>query len=231
MRRLVTDFAYLIAFVFAAAAFIAALPGSVYAGPIAKFEFTAQVFFAGEPWTSAGINVGDAVSGSVSYDLASADTEGDGDFGRYFQTLASGVSVSVGGLNFTSSNYIVDILDDPLFAFDSIGFLFNENVSDGGITVLGLGNSPFFSLSGPSTVFDGDALLTAIDLSLFTVSRFGGLLADGQGATQLQYEITSVTRIPEPASQALFLAGLLVIVPVAYWRRRPRPTTAGYSAT
>ena len=184
------------------------LSGKAEAVPIAKFKFTAEVYSSGDPWTSNGINVGDSVTGIISYDLASADTQADPDFGRYYQTVTLGVQISVGGFTFASSNYFVDILDSDLFGSDGITFEFNEDVTDGAITVLGLGSSPFFDISSSAELFDGDDLLSNIDLSLFDF-RFGGLLAAGAGASQLQYEITSVQRIPEPAAVVLFAAGLL----------------------
>lgn len=198
------------------------------AGPIATFQFTGEVYFSGEPWTSNGIGVGDTVNGIVSYDLASPDTDSDPDRGRYLQTLTMGVQISVGGFVFSSSDYVIDRRDDPLYGADGIGFQFNTDVSDGGITVLGLGNSPFFDLSGPTNIFDGDALPTQIDLSLFT-DRLGGLLAAGQGATQLQYEITQVRQVPEPATMALLLLGLAGLAGFAR-RQRVVASVAGSNA-
>lgn len=201
-----------------AVAALVVLSGRAEAVPIAKFKFTAEVDSAGEPWTSNGISVGDAVTGVVSYDLASADSVPDPDFGRYFQTVPQGVRISVGGFTFVSSNYFVDILDSDLFGDDGISFEFNENISDGGITVLGLGSSPFFDLSSSLELFDGDDLLPNIDLGLFDF-RFGGLLAAGTGAAQLQYTITAVQRIPEPATAALLLAGLMGLFGFAQARK------------
>ncbi|MDJ0739889.1 MAG: hypothetical protein QNJ91_09240 [Gammaproteobacteria bacterium] len=180
------------------------------AAPVLKFEFTGTVDVAGAPWSTNGINVGDPVNGFFSYDLNSTDSEASPDFGRYAQSAPLRAEVSVGGFTFGSSNFSVDIFDDDLFIFDGITVTFLEDVSDGGITVLGFNNSPFFSLSSPSDIFDGDALFTDIDLGLFP-DRFGGLLADGPGASQLQYTITSVTRIPLPATAVLLCLGLAVL--------------------
>lgn len=193
------------------------LCGRAEALPIAKFQFTARVSFSDVPWTTNGINVGDTVTGIVSYDLASTDSQASPDFGRYNQSIVQGVQISVGGFTFASSSYFVDIQDDDLFLTDGIAFEFNGDVSDGGITVLGMGNSPFFDLTSSTNIFDGDALFSKIDLNLFD-TRFGGLLAAGTGSTQLQYEILSVQRIPEPASAALLVAGLMCLF--AFARRR-----------
>lgn len=199
-------------------ALMLALSGRAMAEPIVSFRFEAVVDFADVPWTDNGIAVGDTVSGVFSYDLMAPDSSADPNFGAYNQSIAFGVSISVGGFVFTAADYLVQIYDDPLYSFDGITILFQNDISDGGITVRGLGSSPFLSLSGPTDLFDGDALLPTIDLSRFT-NRFGGLLAED--GTQLQYTITSLARIPEAATLPLLMSALSLLVLLSWRRRKP----------
>ena len=184
------------------------------------------------------LSVGDAYSGSFSYDTMAADANPDPGTGFYPNNFS--ITATVNGYSFSSSTSVLDCPDcGGITVSDQTGAGFVDSLSvmtspldgSGFAPVIGPqlnGFAPFtlgLYLDGPSTIYNSDGLPPTLMLSPFTgyqMFRFrfsndgggGNAVADG---TITYLTLVTTAPVPEASTSAMLALGLGAL---AFVRRR-----------
>jgi hypothetical protein len=183
------------------------------------FNFTAVATGASGNWAAEG-QVGDAVTGSFTYDLATLDYSGGATLGNYDIASPPGdISVTFGSLTLSSSNNPT-FVDEVKVNFTGTlhQFNFRTIVSDAAYTNTTYGN--FSLLLKDCTVGVGcsgaapDALSSDVLPSSFNLGDWDAAsgfvqIPTNDGGGTLSFAITSI--VPEPGTGLLLGMGLVAL--------------------
>lgn len=180
-----------------------------------QFNFTATVTYTNQ--TLPGVNLGSTFNGSFSYDPAHPDYANNyGNVGNYGFGLGS-ISANINGTQVNAKHLTI-------YVFDNQGGNVEDGITLSGGYPLSVGNASYASGSVGFNLASKPGNTTAvtnIDIPLsYNVSAFDGnstlnygwLQTDGgQGGTIMQFNVTSITAVPEPGSLALAAVGLTLL--------------------
>ena len=190
---------------------------------VAKFNFTGVVLnINGDPF-SLGVHRGDHIAGSFSYETSTPNEFSNSLQGRYRQSIPGGFSIFINLHRFTASPYAIDIGNDPMVMVDSFNVSTIGTLGPGGYTPANISVDNAAGVPGEmsmglrdhtQSVFSSVQLPVDIKLSRFdggvgSVYQFTG---DPANVQQISYEVTSISSVPEPATMALWVVGLLYAI-------------------
>jgi len=191
-----------------------ALSGSVQRAEAITVDFSGTVTYV-YPALSGTFNTSQMISGSYSFDPATADTNAAADTGVYLGAL-TGMSFTVGSYAVGSSgtNNRISVFDNYAWSDADDYVVQNDSLSGAALS----GYSPFrvfLNLSDPTkTVFSSDALPLSPDRSNFQWATWE-LQFSTSASASLQFirgDITSLSvasaPIPEPSTLLLIGSGL-----------------------
>ena len=183
------------------------------------------------------LSVGDAYTGSFTYETTAVDANPDPAFGFYPSGFS--INVLVNGYSFSSTTSVLDLAYGGITVADSPYVGSNDDV---GVATIALGAAtgspvigpqlngfaPFalgLELEGPGTLYSSDALPPTLVLSSFTsdqtfrlrFSNDGGQSNAGAVGTITYLTLTSTPPIPEASTSAMLALGLGAL---AFVRRR-----------
>jgi len=187
------------------------LPANQAMATLVTFNFTGTV----------NHHISTPLSGSITFDTSTADSNGSGSIGRYNDAITSltvklGTFSGVLGSESAGNNNFIRIVNT------SSHDLFDVRAPLAGST----GEHIFFriTLKDPSgTAFNNDYLpTTPPSLGDFAKDRFRLVFEDGNGTVRIRGSLTSLTAVPLPAAVILFGAGLIAMVGLGAgsWRKR-----------
>ena len=204
------------------------LPANQAVAGLVTFNFTGAVSQVSTPLFPA-LNTGQTLTGSFTYNTATADSNGSSNTGRYNDAITS-LSVNLGpfagtlGTATSLNSNFVKIVDSSTDTFDLRAPLTGSSVQ---------GHDPLFfriTLKDPSgTVFGNDDLpTTAPSLSSFATNRFRIVFENGSGIAKVRGSLTALTAVPLPPAVILFGAGLIALVGLGAgsWRKRNNLSTS-----
>nr|WP_304006752.1 hypothetical protein [Methyloversatilis discipulorum] len=220
----------------AAVATVAAMLATVPAEAVTRLSFSGVVDSLSAGYAIPGIDVGDAITGSLLYDPTVADGQPLNWIG-YYPGAISGFSATIGALSFTqytaqSPNSEIDVINDDFSAGlyrDSLYFrvAVAEAATPDVVRFLQLS----FSVAGttqPGVLVD-DSIPADFDPLAFSLRRgFITVLPPGvsQGSN-FALNSVAVAPVPEPRMSLLMLAGLsLLWLGAGLHERRRRPAAS-----
>jgi hypothetical protein len=206
-------------------------PCLAQATPI-TYEFQGSVAFVGKMPFGLSVTSGAPVVGEFTYDPASAATNILTDGLGYAQHVTNGFWATIGNVSVSTDEYAIEIAnnipqpggalsDEFTVAFSSAlsPALTSPLVVDGVHHSIGLFA---LSFSGSSNLYSDASLPSSIQLSDFPTS-FNLLSDTPSGIIDVLFNVTTLTRVPEPPSALLLLLGMGVFVYAAprrvVWRR------------
>jgi hypothetical protein len=212
----------------AAAVILIGLPANASASPI-TFTFNGTVTTV-NPLLAGTFNIGDSLTGSLTYDSALLDSNANPNVGQYAPLSSLGFTVGSYTAAFVNGSGFVTVTNGAPIP-DQLGL--RGDVT--GATVNGFKpfNLQLSLVDSTGLVFSGDTLHLAFSTSQFTSSQFffsftnradpNDLSSPGTNFTGVQGTFSGSTgvaaTVPEPATFTLLVGGLGAITP---WLRKKR---------
>lgn len=209
--------------------FLAFSPCQAFAA-IVTYDFTGAVFGAGGAPYSTTITGGTAVNGRFKFDTSVAASSTSGNISIYPESIANGFTATFGSVPVVASDYTVHIVNDQLQPNNSLQDIFtvewasNDNpVPATPLSFNGTSQSAgIFSMSVfyPSSTFSDTSLPSSIPTSGFNGFITSFLSHVPSGSVDVLYSVNTLTAVPEPATWALCLSGVLALSLARYRLRR-----------
>lgn len=205
------------------------------AAAVTKLSFSGVVDSLSAGHAIPGIDVGDAISGSLLYDSSVADGQPLNWIG-YYPGAISGFSATMGALTFTqytaqSPNSEIDVIND-----DFVGGLYRDNlyfriaVAEAAAPDVARFLQLSFSVAGTTRpdVLRDDSVPAVFEPADFTLRR--GFITvippDVSEGNNFVLNAVTVAPVPEPRTSVLMLAGLSLLWLGARMRARREVTAA-----